>query len=543
LVGAGVLVGTAIYPVTVGAGATAASTSASYRAGPVNCSDSNRFLCAEVSSVERVFGDYYVGHDEPTVAFYSNTAGSGNQMEYAGVLPTEPPANRTPGAASYDFELYPAIWFGMAMCDTQSFPETSNTCTPDSDANISTPGSSHHPGTAYMELQFYPPGYVQQYEGSSCNAIQWCAALAIDSLSMNPVTGQSLNPSCQAVTGVEYANFAFLTKNGAPIGPPNPFHFDPNTSGNPRSSRQTLFLNQGDHYTVTLHDTSNGFQAVVRDLTTGQSGSMTASAANGFAQVKFAPTGTSCTEIPYNFHPMYSTSTPATTVPWAAASYNVAVDTEVGHFDYCSHAIDVVYGGGICAGKEGAGSNKEPADGEDNSCFPAAMGSLYKITGCEGSNTGYDGTSYINDWPDGNNSVTPTPTVFTSPLTGTAYNTNYTKVSFNTDLPNLESVLGTCNQTTGAGCSLIPTSDDGTPAAFYPYYTSGASSGGCAWAPGRVVPGFTTQNYGQNAEYGSLLKVIYPTSGGTTVSVYEDYQGILGNNPCPASASQFTAAG
>ncbi len=34
-----------------------------------------------------------------------------------------------------------------------------------------------------MELQFYPPGYVQQFSGTSCNATQWCAALTIDSLS------------------------------------------------------------------------------------------------------------------------------------------------------------------------------------------------------------------------------------------------------------------------------------------------------------------------------------------------------------------------
>jgi NAD(P)-dependent dehydrogenase (short-subunit alcohol dehydrogenase family) len=59
--------------------------------------------------------------------------------------------------------------------------------------------------------------------------------------------------------------------------------------------------------------------------------SMTASAGNGFGQIQAAPTGTSCTEIPSDFHPMYSTSSPQTRVPWAAHSYNVAFDEEIGH--------------------------------------------------------------------------------------------------------------------------------------------------------------------------------------------------------------------
>ena len=63
---------------------------------------------------------------------------------------------------------------------------------------------------------------------------------------------------------------------------------------------------------------------------------MTASAANGFAQIKYAPTGSSCTAIPYNFHAMYNRSTAKTRVTWAAGSYNVAMDTEIGHFQFCT---------------------------------------------------------------------------------------------------------------------------------------------------------------------------------------------------------------
>ena len=48
-------------------------------------------------------------------------------------------------------------------------------------------------------------------------------------------------------------------------------------------------MNSGDVLKVALHDTANGFQVDISDLSTGQSGSMTASAANGFGEVQYAP--------------------------------------------------------------------------------------------------------------------------------------------------------------------------------------------------------------------------------------------------------------
>jgi hypothetical protein len=540
LVGAGVgaLLVTLVVPAGSSAfttGSTPAAPATTASGSKINCSDGNRFICLDVNQSDDALG-HYVGHDEPTLLFDSTEPGSGNQMSYNGILPVEPPATNVPGAATYDFQLYPAIWFGMAVCDTQSFPETVSTCIPDSNTNISSPGSPYHAGAAYMELQFYPPGYVQQFAGFSCSATQWCAALTIDSLSLNPITGEQLNQTCLNAIGgsIEYVNFAYLTKNGVPQGPPNPVQFDTVKSGQPNPNKD-LFLNQGDHFNVTMHDTQHGLQTIVTDTTTGKSGSMTASAANGFGQVKFAPKGTSCTNIPYDFHPMYSTSTPKTTVPWAAATYNVAFDTEIGHFDYCSHAVDVTFYGGNCSGTEGAGANVEPTDADDVGCFPPSASTLIAITGCLGSNLGYDGTSYLPDWPNGNHQKTPTPTIISSPLTGPAYNMNYQQVAFNTDLPSIEQSIGTCDANTGAGCSLIPPTDDNNaPAAFYPYYTSGHALGGCAWSVGQDVPSFTTNDYGQNSQFGSLLKVTYPELNGTKASFYNDFQQILPDNPCPA---------
>jgi hypothetical protein len=193
----------------------------------IDCSRSS--TCADVAESDDVFG-HYVGHDEPSTLFYSNTPGSGNRMQYDMTLPKDPPAaSPTAPGKSYQFELNGAFWFGMAMCDTQSYPEQISTCPADSDSNILDPSiSPAHAGTAFTELQFYPPGWVPwptwatALGASSCDPTKWCAALNIDSLSLDPVTGAPNNSTCLAMVGEEYLNFAFITKNGVSTGPANP---------------------------------------------------------------------------------------------------------------------------------------------------------------------------------------------------------------------------------------------------------------------------------------------------------------------------------
>ena len=191
----------------------------------INCATSA--LCTEVHDSEEVFGEgVYVGHDEPSNLFYSNVPGSGNQMRYQLTLPRDPSptAPLSPGK-SFNFELHPAFWFGMAICDTQSWPEQLSKCTPDSDKNIVDPAiSPRHPGVAFMEMQFYPPGWVffPQAGGISCDKTKWCAALNIDSLSENPITGQFNNATCRATAGDEYVNFAFITLSGVSQAPASP---------------------------------------------------------------------------------------------------------------------------------------------------------------------------------------------------------------------------------------------------------------------------------------------------------------------------------
>ena len=496
--------------------------------------------CTDIANSDDIFG-HYVGHDEPSNLFYSNATGSGSQNSWKMTLPRDPSASNplAPGK-SYNFELHPAFWFGMAMCDTQSDPNQISTCKPDSDKNIVDPTvSPKHPGTAFMEMQFYPPGWVSWPAGISCDPTKWCAALNIDSLSDNPVTGQNNNAACATAAGLEYVNFAFITRNGVPQGPPSPLLA--NASTFTPDPKKDLFMNSGDNIVTTMHDTQNGLRIDIQDLTNGKSGFMVASASNGFAQVKFDPNGTTCDpathNLPYNFHPMYSTSSEKTNVPWAAHTYNIAFSDEIGHFDFCTGATAITPGGSCPAGNfEGQGPTQSPTDSDDNFCYPASSSLRIQVPGCIDLNAGFDGQPYQTRWPDGNTKLHPTSILFSSPLTGASYNVNYSRSAFEADLPLLEyEISGTCNIFSGVGCTLLPTTDTGTPANFYPFFSIRKVGGQCVWQLGNHIPG-SSNDFHQNSQYGSLVQSSFTAfgGGGSSLAAYFNFRQIFSHNPCPA---------
>ena len=79
----------------------------------------------------------YVGHDEPSVEFRSTKPGTGYDMTYQLQLPTNPPVKpkQNGGGGTWDFQLRPTFWLGLTMCDTESAPEYTRVCQPDSDVN------------------------------------------------------------------------------------------------------------------------------------------------------------------------------------------------------------------------------------------------------------------------------------------------------------------------------------------------------------------------------------------------------------------------
>jgi hypothetical protein len=516
---------------------TAGSSSEGEYGSKLDCSEGSP-LCAETVDALGYEGEY-TGHDEPSLLFYSGQQGSGNESNYRLVIPTEPPTLPTQDGTggTYNFQDHIAFWFGMDLCDTQSAPEYTDQCTPDSDANIfdgadpSRPNYiGFHPGTAFLELQFYPPGWVPWQEAISCDATQWCAAMAIFSFNRDQNTFVDNNADCLNTVGIEPANFAFITKSGEPHAPPAPldqtldsFTPDPTTD---------LFMDAGDELNVSIHDSAGGLVTKIDDLTTGKSGSMKASVANGFAQVNYEPNASTCTQTPYAFHPMYSTSSRHTRVPWAAHSYNVAFSDEIGHFEYCDRANVR----GKCVNP---GVNDTKKDGDDEGCFNAEESFLIKIGGCIATDNDFDGVSYQKTWPGSlsnpahDAAVNPSSILFSSPTFNGGQ--NFSQVGFEADLPRIEAsdFGGICDRDTGVGCVNPPPGSN-----FYPFYTTrNDASVGCFWQLGGAhIPG-TTNTFGgsSRAEFGPLLFLDYPGPGFTPIHRTNDFRRVLSGNPCMRS--------
>ncbi len=526
-----------------------AQTLGSVHRQSLQCSEAEGIFCAEQGDIP---GYEYVGHDEPSALFYSNQKGSGYNNVWRTRLPKEPPMlPQSDGKGGvWNFQLHPAFWFGMAMCDSQSSPNYTNVCRPHTDDNIfdsADPASPRyigkHPGNAFMEMQFYPPGWI-----TSNSATQWTAALNIDSVSQDGNTGQGNNAACGGA--VEYVNFAFIQTDGVPTGPPSPLLSNGNTF---TVNAKTLYMNPGDELEVLEFDTAHGLEIIVRDLTTGQSGFMVASAANGFGQILFDPNGTDCNpathNLPYDFHPMYATSSEHTRVTWAAHSYNVAFADETGHFEYCT-TVDAE--GGNCLDT----APKDPPGLDDAFCFDAGFAASFGLVGlggCIDGDADFDGVPYRNNtWPGTLKNVKldqqlhAQPIQFTSPLffgSDRQDGRNFDRVAFEADLPRIETntnpvcqrhVSNPADPSPGSGCVDPPAGAD-----FYPFFSTTETRDGCRWQlGGDHLPG-TVLDFGgsAHAEYGGLLKLTYPGGpGGLPTVRYNNFRRVLPENPCPARA-------
>jgi hypothetical protein len=477
---------------------------------------------------------WYIGHDEPDLRFLSTQAGSGNDVtwnETLGVDPAKAPTVSNPGHdVTHYLELSVAPWFSMTMCDPQSYPQ--NPCAPTSDANApsincvtitSTPCTQANSGAgaAFMEMQFYPPGSAPFADSISCDNTHWCAALTIDSLECT-LGFKTCNPSC-----IEPVNFAFIQDNGVPAGPPSPQLADLQTF---TPNARTLLMNPGDRIRVHMFDApasggGSAFEAVVRDLTTGQNGFMQASAANGFMNTDLS----TCDGTPFSFEPEFSTAAPDNMAAWTALQVNISTQFEIGHFEPCSKIsapATLALGGGVtdrywqhCSGAYE--SSTTPADeskteASDAPCYPrgdthGGLAAPDIVTGCDvtfsGGDVDFDGTPYWADWPT---STTPSqfPSTFLQHAPTTVGGGNYLQFQFQTDAALSEL---TCSGA-GPGCAVPPPA---APGAFYPYWTR---SSACTWEFGNMPNGAT---FGKQAQYG--------TNGFATLGYSEFESGLFAN--------------
>jgi hypothetical protein len=380
------------------------------------------WICREFPKDLRPPGyPYYVGHDEPEMQFYSNTPGSGNNVQWKIKLPATDPTPDQAGTKVANRELFPTYWFSIALCDPQSKPF--GACTPNSDSNTALSGS------AILELQFYPPG-------SNCpgDDSKWCAALTIDELTTNcgePITA------------------APITTDGTPGGP-------------------RLLMSPSDSIRITIKDTANGLENDVEDLTSAQTGTMVASGANGFTQTiesthAVDPSAT-CPKSAFDYHPEYLTALTTNNGSWINANINFSY--EIGHGELC--------------GDKGC-STKPDGDADDTGCFTTLGVGI-----CPGQDNDHDGMSYKADWPDG------TANHPSSLIIGNVLDDGMGPMSFS----------GGSYQ---AAFDKIFFQPAGVAGAFYPFFSQAGTGHACVFNFGNDIPGTTTNDFGQTAQYGTTI--------------------------------------
>jgi len=463
----------------------------------------------------------YIGHDEPDMNFASNLPGSGDNVTWTERLPVDPVARPTVAHPGHDvthwFELSIAPWFSMAVCDPNSYPELP--CLPESDANapacsnaLSCPNHAYPGGGgAFTEMQFYPPGEPPMADGESCDNSHWCAALNIDSLECTPAI---CNPNC-----VEPVNYAFITRDGVPTGPPSPQDSNLSTF---LPNADTLLMNPGDVIKVHMWDApvpgqsgQKALKVVIDDVTAHKSGSMQASAVNGFQNTSIVD----CSGSPYNFEPEYSTAAKANVTPWGAGEENISTEYEIGHFEACSALFDpakIGIGPGISDGyynscaspyeKHGGEGTTKP-ETSDALCFGKGdtHGFLHSqpdlMSQCnadliQNGDLEFDGTPYWPEWPTAIARTHKLPSGFVE-NPPTTNGRHYSHFYFTTDVALSESQ---CTPSHIKGCTVPPKG----PGHFYPYWSLVNNHGTCGILFGNAWGGRHVRNFGRDAQYGGV---------------------------------------
>jgi hypothetical protein len=518
-----------------------------------NCADVRGFKKANANTWGGRFYDngHYIGHDEPDTDFLSSAPGSGNNVTWSLTLgkdPTAAPTDVDPGHdVSHWFELTPAPWFSMDLCDPNSYPETS--CTPESDSNAptcvyATCTNGDGGGSAFMEMQFYPPGEPPFVDNFSCDDTHWCAALTIDSLECS-AGAEACNTNCEEPT-----NAGFIQRNGVPTGPPGPGDSD---VASETPNKETLLMNPGDKITFHMYDApapggGKAFEVVMDDLTTHQSGYMQASAANGFQTTSSAD----CSTTPFNFQPEYNTAKAGNISPWGAGLENISTEFETGHWEPCTSLSDQVSPNPLDATdgspmydtctspyESAAGIHQSPAELGNGLCYyagathPGFNGPGTKtqpdvMTGCSDSldqngDLDYLGTPYYRgEWPTGPTPTSRVPSSFVESFP-TTNGQQYPQYFFQTDTALSEYECGggfyADASSSAAGCTVPPQG----PGDFYPYWSQVTAGGSCTLEFGNVSSGAGLTDFGRDKQYGKdqFALLGYPQFFGRTY-----------NNPC-----------
>ena len=389
---------------------------------------------------------HYIGHAEPTAEFFSTQGASAYNMQWKFSLPATDPTPTQNGSSVANFELFVAQWLGMALCDPNSNPY--GPCTPISDSN-----DPNTAGSAFLELQFFPPGL-----GGCGSTTQWCVLLHINTAEKNIACGEPTTAQ-------------LVTTNGTVGGP-------------------LLLMSDGDNIQVTFTDTPVGLRADVNDLTSATTGFMVASGANGFVH---NTDPTTCTTEAFNFRAEYATAKPGNIVPWTGLQINLGFDFEIGHFELCGDSSCSILPDGADEGNcsvttsQVCNTNTPNCPAGETCVAQTSCPNTRGIGGCFNQDNDQDGTPYQPDWADGT-SAHPSSYIIgasnnqgvgplgASPSSPTNYNQGYNTITFDTT--------------------------EGTSApTFYPFFSQAGTGAACRFNFGNDIPGTTTNDFSGRAQF------------------------------------------
>ena len=221
-------------------------------ATPPDC-DETSALCTEPLDAIG-YGGAYTGHDEPSLLFYSNTAGSGNSNLYRLQLPTDPKElpNQNGTGGTWNFQLHPGV---LARHGALRQP-----------VGARVHARSVHAGQRHEHLRRDRPGRARLHRQAPGHRVPRAPVLPAGLGSVaargqlrrdevvrrdgdlqpqpGPEHGHVQQRRLPEHRGAEPANFAFITKSGAPHAPPGPL--DPTDGAFTPSSATDLFMGSGD---------------------------------------------------------------------------------------------------------------------------------------------------------------------------------------------------------------------------------------------------------------------------------------------------------
>ena len=274
-------------------------------------------------------------HDVPV-----RQPGSGNDVTWTRPYRADPSAAPTDANPGHDvahwFELSPRLGTRW-RCATPT-PTRRLSCTPESDTNAPDVPSGNqcangYPGggSAFMEMQFYPPGFPPFVDGIGCDDTHWCAALTIDSLECT-YGFATCNTELRGTSQLR----ASSRRTASRPGPPSPQKADLDTDtpepGDAADEPGRLIQVHMFDAPVPGERGQRAFEVVIDDLTTHQIGLHAGVSHQRVREHIDQQVRGHAVQLPARVQHRGQ----GQHIPWAALQTNISTEYETGHWESCA---------------------------------------------------------------------------------------------------------------------------------------------------------------------------------------------------------------